>query len=439
MDHLELIILADDVTGAADSAARCVRAGLTATIEISLRAMEAGATPFHQPSTATQSHSEPMSAANVLALSTDSRFLPPALAAERVTAIARQLFQKQRQQHIAGGIPHCRWYKKIDSTLRGNMGAELAALLPLVTPAGQVPCAIIAPAFPAQQRSLVDGYLCYAQLPPRTRHLPTLLAEQCSLSVTTIGLATVRAGPPAISTALHAAQQNASSLIVVDAESDEDLTNLCIAAEETLPHALLCGSAGFVGMLAQQLANAKAHTSRAPDGVTIPKNSDKRHPMLVVVGSGSAMAHQQLDVVRQQRSVVVAAVDPVDPATLDMTELCASDNWREGTQPDVVLHLPKPSADVLLEGAVARQYVATLATAALRVLATMRPPTLLIVGGDTAVHLLQKMGIETLQVFCELLPGMPLTSGTTTTGVRYQIILKAGNHGDAETLLTLLT
>jgi uncharacterized protein YgbK (DUF1537 family) len=49
------------------------------------------------------------------------------------------------------------------------------------------------------------------------------------------------------------------------------------------------------------------------------------------------------------------------------------------------------------------------------------------------------LGITALQVEAELFPGMPLTTGLTADGQRYQIILKAGNHGDEETLATLFT
>ena len=95
---MALVIVADDVTGAADSAARCHYAGLPATIYLR-------PTPPPWPSGA-------------IAFSTDSRFLPPAEAAAQVRRLLAPL----------KGAPAI-WYKKIDSTLRGNLGAELDAML----------------------------------------------------------------------------------------------------------------------------------------------------------------------------------------------------------------------------------------------------------------------------------------------------------------------
>ena len=110
-----------------------------------------------------------------------------------------------------------------------------------------------------------------------------------------------------------------------------------------------------------------------------------------------------------------------------------------GSHAACALHLPPPLPHAQLEGALARQYAATLGAVAHQLIQQRQPRTLLLVGGDTAVHLLQLLGIETLQVDAELLPGMPLTSGTAANGQRYQIILKAGNHGDEQTLVTLFS
>lgn len=440
IEQLELIILADDVTGAADSAARCVRAGLRATIDLTLAAEILDHRADQQVSTTFRETHAYMVTTNVLSLSTDTRFLASATAAEQVEAIVTQLIQSEHTHRPPSASR--RWYKKIDSTLRGNIGAELAAMLPLVTPANQRPCAIIAPAFPAQQRTLIDGYLCYAQLPPRTHHLPTLLAQQCTLAITTIGLTTVRSGVEAVINALDTAQEQGAQLIVVDAESDDDLATLVRAVEGTVPYALLCGSAGLVGILAQRLISTPRGQQPQKDDDIIAEATaetiDKRYPMLAVVGSGSTMAHQQLAHLREHASATLIEIDP--SSAIEPQKGQREESSQRGAMPQsaIVLHLPKPQEGVALEGAVARQYAAQLAAAAQSMIVQLQPPTVLIVGGDTAVHLLQMLGIRRLQVIRELLPGMPLTVGTTATGARYQIILKAGNHGDPQTLAELL-
>ena len=390
---MHLFIVADDVTGAADSAARAHRAGLTATINV-----------LPQPA---------LPNTTVVALSTDSRFLSPAAAAQQVTALLQPLAVLAQDEQVI-------WYKKIDSTLRGNIGAELAAMLAAVTPAGRTPCAIICPAFPAQGRGLLNGALVYADAPAQAPHLPTLLAAQSALPLATVTLAEVRAGVTALQYTLTTLHQQGVQLLVVDGVTETDLAMICAAAT-LLPHALLCGSAGLVGVLAATLAPPESLAKRAPFPL--------RRPLLAVVGSGSSMAHRQIAALRGATTMAVIEVDPAIHV-LDLPT-------RISAAADCAFHLPRPQPDLPLEGEIARSHVQALTHLALTVLADRQPVTLLIVGGDTAVHLLTALGVAQLQVEEELLPGMPVCTGCNADGRSFTVILKAGNHGDAQTLVAL--
>ncbi|MEZ4678951.1 MAG: four-carbon acid sugar kinase family protein [Caldilineaceae bacterium] len=422
------MIVADDVTGAADSAARCRQAGLSAQIDLVAETA---------PRTGKL-------AADVVAFSTDSRFLPPQSAAAQV----RRLVTTLVADYPATAI---QWYKKIDSTLRGNIGSELAAMLPLVTPIGNRAHAIICPAFPAQARTLVGGYLAYAQLPPQTVHLPTLLRAQCDLTVGTLPLSTIRAGADAVCGALQELHSKGITLIVADGESEADLASLCEGASTTLPHALFCGSAGLVGVLAALVAKQAKNVSSAAQPQSIGTGFNAKpndRPLLSVVGSGSIMAQRQLAYLRNKGAALMLELDPAQSRDA-IRESVQARIVNVLAQPDVeqpsaiVVHLPPPTVDVQLEGAQARQSAALLTEAAAIVIEAMAltaspPIRLLVVGGDTAVHLLHRLGVGRLWVREEILPGMPLTEGNDQQGTTFQIILKAGNHGDEGTLATLL-
>lgn len=394
-----LLILADDVTGAADCAARCTGAGLPATIMLT------------QPTATTLP-------TGAVAISSDSRYLAPATAAARVQTWCGRLQGALSTPAI--------WYKKIDSTLRGNIGAELAAMLALTTPATQPPCAVISPGFPAHGRGLVGGYLAYAQAPHPPLHLPTLLQAQTTLPQTAVELAVVRAGITPSAAALIDGYRTGTQLFVVDGVTEADLSTIYQATQQALPHALFCGSAGLMGVIATALVAAQGETV----GTSIGSRPPLAYPILAVIGSGSVMAHRQLQQLRQASTVDIYEVDLAHQEQVSVVA-------GLGGQAACALHLPPPPPDAPLEGALARQYAATLCAVAQQVIQQRQPRTLLLVGGDTAVHLLQLLGIEKLQVEAELLPGMPLTTGTAADGQRYQIILKAGNHGDEQTLLTL--
>lgn len=389
-----LVIVADDLTGAADSAARGRKAGLAAWV-----LLEDAAWPDRlQPPAA-------------VALTTDSRHLPPEEAAARVTQALNQVPQLSNGQ----------WYKKIDSTLRGNIGAELDAMLAWL---GEGTIAVICPAFPAQKRGLEDGYLVHADTPPRSLHLPTLLREQSRHAVAAVDLAAVRAGSDRLETALLAAQEQGARLVVVDALEDQHLEAVVTAAQRALAAPLFCGSAGLVGVLSGQLAGP------ASAGTNTNLAQPPSGPVLGVVGSGSAMAHRQIAQVAQRDNVRVRSLDRTW-STVDVV--------GPGTQPagNWLLHLEPPASGLALDGSLARAEAARLADLTQVMVQRMRPASLIVVGGDTATYVLRVLGIRRLEVIEELLPGIPLAVGEDGRGEPHTVVLKPGNFGDDGTLAAL--
>src|SRR5215203_1780943 len=117
-----IAVIADDLTGAADTGVQFVHAGYRAAVFF--RATEMLADDL-----------------DAVAFDTDSRAMPAGFAAKRVVDAA----------HVARGARIV--YKKLDSTLRGNVAAELAAAL---GGARRDP-AVVAPAFPTAARTTVGG------------------------------------------------------------------------------------------------------------------------------------------------------------------------------------------------------------------------------------------------------------------------------------------
>jgi len=389
-----LLILADDLTGAADCAARCHQAGLPGTISL-----EPPTPPLPQ---------------GALAFTSDSRHLGPEAAAQRV------------RQAVAGlrDLP-AHWYKKIDSTLRGHLGPELDALLESL----DRPCAVICPAFPGQGRGLRAGYLVAPGVPDRSLHLPTLLRRQSQRRVA------FAPQSPHLAQDLAAARKQGAEFLVVDGLSRNHLARILDGVETALPQALLCGSAGLVGVWAERLAERRGPGS----GQEQARPSELPRPVLAVVGSGSAVAHQQmarlaesglgvdrLQVEGQVAEEAAGATAEAVAAQLDP----AQEIW--------LLHLPPPPDGTRLDGPQARRLAQALARAGMAAMAVRWPATLLLVGGDTATALLRELGVARLEVLAELEPGMPLCRGEDGQGRSLQVLLKAGSHGQAETLVRLL-
>jgi D-threonate/D-erythronate kinase len=123
----ELVVIADDLTGAADCAAPFV--------------------PLRSASVLLDAATE-WPGTDIVSVDTDSRYADPLTAAERVKAVVGQA------QALDALV-----FKKIDSTMRGNVATEVAAALNgLTSPShGLRPLAIVAPAFPARGRTTRGG------------------------------------------------------------------------------------------------------------------------------------------------------------------------------------------------------------------------------------------------------------------------------------------
>ena len=82
-------------------------------------------------------------------------------------------------------------------------------------------------------------------------------------------------------------------------------------------------------------------------------------------------------------------------------------------------------------------YVTQQAQAAVQAMARLRPDALVLVGGDTALHVLQALKVEKMAVRRELAPGIPLLQSAAGSG-ELPVVLKAGNHGNEATLVEIV-
>ena len=128
----KILILADDLSGAADCANAFIHSGLSAVVS------------FAESSSAVEG--------DVVAIDCDTRHLSPEQASVRVARMMRGHLDQGHGQLV---------FKKIDSTLRGNVAAEIAAVLEerRIAFAGEARIvAVLAPAFPSCGRTTIDGY-----------------------------------------------------------------------------------------------------------------------------------------------------------------------------------------------------------------------------------------------------------------------------------------
>ena len=166
-------------------------------------------------------------------------------------------------------------YKKVDSTLKGHIAAELAATRWAL---GDRPV-IFAPAFPAQGRITRDARLILDGK-PSSGDLRTMLAG-AGLPATSIDLKTVRGRRPV--DALRGAIGIGAQGLVCDAVTDQDLDRVAQAGLALRPRPLFVGSAGLARALARTLPGREP--ARRP---AIP-----RREVVTIIGSASPVSREQ--------------------------------------------------------------------------------------------------------------------------------------------------
>lgn len=411
---MRLVIIADDVTGAADTAARAFavtgQARFLATHSVEpLRNLPEGVT----------------------AISCDSRHLTPDSAKLRVAGMLSEI------PFAAGDV----WFKKIDSTLRGNIGAEIDAVDQALAQHGIRSTFVVSPGFPQQNRGMRDAMLVLRGTVRSDRCLPQIIAAQSGISLEHVPLEVVRSGDARLRSQLNELQAAGVRCVTIDGETSEDLERIVRVSAAALSHPCFCGSAGLLHAVAQNLTSAarpavKGTVSGSPSAAVAASVLQNRN-VLFVSGSASDMAHEQIDSLMSRNDVLIVRTAQEARSAVDFSAYRAV----------AVCHPVLANALSLGE---LRRHAKELAVRACGLAKDYRPGVLVLAGGDTAACVLEELNCHYCEVVAELSAGIPLCTATSSKAghagndersdnqTPYVIAFKSGNHGSAETLLHLL-
>jgi uncharacterized protein YgbK (DUF1537 family) len=392
----ELIVVADDFTGACEMGALFARA--------------------HAPVHVWLDHDAYGPAEPVTVIDTDTRNVSGEAASARIRALER----------VWSTVAPSRLYKKIDSTLRGPIGYEVEALRQ-ATRASHV---LIAPALPAQGRTTIAGHQLVRGVPieytpaandpvsaATTSHLPTLFHEHVGVTPGRVGCRTVDGGPEALARAVRQVFAQ-HPYCVVDAATEQHLQIIARASQALTENLVIVGTAG----LAQHLAAVLLPGERpAPQPRTTPVSNTAG--LLVLCGSMNPVNQQQLLHLRGATEASMLSIIITDDLDAD-TELLTHNLETRG----IILQAPdrhQPGKD----------YAALIARTVKQLLAKVRPRGIFATGGETARHTLQALSAKSVRVHGEVTPGVPIgiIQGGSADGV--PLITKAGGFGDEDTLL----
>ncbi len=407
------LILADDRTGAADAAIAFARRGLGTEVA------------WGDAACACRRGMPP----DVLSLDLASRRLPAAAAAAR---------HREALRSIAALSAGRAWtvFKKIDSTLRGQPAAEIAATLAASGTAQRPAIGILTPSFPATGRVTTGGRVHVNGRPLETTEIwreaaypaadLAAILSSAGLSSVLLPLTVIRAGAGPVLQALAALPSG--HVAICDAETEADLATIAAAGLAPGPSVVFIGSAGLAHAIANHLPS---RPSVPPD---VPPDAGG---ILVVVGSraeASRRAARSLAAVPGVRTFPATPRLLIDGAAAERSAFTASVTAGLRAGAAVLVEIAVGPGDAAVSDAAGP----SLATALAGLLAPAAPEMagLVATGGETAAALLDGLGVRGLRLLDEIEPGVAL--GLMIGGPGRPVATKAGGFGDAGSLLRIV-
>ncbi|WP_059104774.1 four-carbon acid sugar kinase family protein [Shouchella shacheensis] len=282
---MKIGVIADDLTGGNASGVRLAKQGFQVTTIV-----HSANLPAH-------------GSYDAVIMDTDSRYVEKEFARTRVARAMRQLNEWGATVFT----------KRIDSTMRGNIGEEIDEMLSHMRE--DAVCVLI-PSFPDSGRVMTGGYLLLDGVPlqetyvskdpvaPITKsYVPTLIAEQSKHAVGYVGLHAVLEGPESFYQAFLQELEKGKKLIVVDAVTNEQIEDVAEALTRS-DKPILCADSGPL---------------TASYGRALSRNHIKKATILVSVGSATSLTGTQLDYLIEKTGSAPVYVNPEPLASYTKT------------------------------------------------------------------------------------------------------------------------
>lgn len=422
---MKIAIIADDLTGANDAGVQLARQGVSTSVLLE----------FNRQLAREQ---------EAIVLDTDSRSVTSREAYRRVT---------EAGMYIRGQTEQGTVYKKVDSTMRGNLGSELDAMYDVFQP----DFVVLAPSFPQMGRIVRDGRLYVNGVPlhetdtardPKNPvndcYLPSLLKEQTARPIASIALEQLQGERERLLRTIKDAHHAGVPYLLFDAETESDLQQITDLFHSLSYRVIWWGSAGLANALSHKEGGKARHGQWKAD--SIPAEG----PALIVVGSVSSSSRKQLDSLLLQDRVAGVEMRPEAVLSADTREKelervvgLAVQAVQSGPYGVVLYSSGRPEEvdKTQLTGSrlglghreVSDQICQSLGRAASRVITQCGISQLVLTGGDTAKQVCLNLGALQIDLIDEVETGVPL--GKIHAGHEIRVVTKAGGFGSDEVLI----
>ena len=419
-------IIADDLTGANDTALQFHLRGANTKI-----LLDSEYIPKKKEET------------EVWAISTESRNIECTEAVGRIKNAVKSFTENFSFEY---------YYKKIDSTLRGNIAQETLTMLNIL----EYDAAIIIPAFPQEGRITVGGYHLLKGVPiGRTEvamdphspilesHIPTLLRSQLGEKekdlVGTIDLKTIMNGAGPILIKINELIKEGKKLIIADSTSITDIEQLALAIKKCDKKLLPAGTAAGAQVLGKCWL---AGIERVREPLKLEKL-----PKFIVSGTATNITAEQINKLEQSDDynnvnfIPLETADILDGVDNDITDRIVT-NLRSGVT--VVVHTSHLIANFdgfsddsfnaeLTKEKLSSKITDYLSELTKRVLQQINV-ILITLGGETSYKCCKAINSNELKLVDEVAPAISLCADENGRW----IVTKSGNLGNTRTLIEIL-
>jgi uncharacterized protein YgbK (DUF1537 family) len=414
----KLLVITDDFTGATDTGVQFSKKQLR-TIVITEKDLI----------------NKSLSNCDVLVIDTESRF-------DSKDTAYRKTFETGKIAK-ANNIKYI--YKKLDSTFRGNIGAEISGIMDSL----EIPHAIIVPALPSHGRTTRNGNVYVKgvileetevaddpKTPVKESYIPKIISHQTDKKTGVIHYDDVLSGKQSIIRSIQHLIDNGIQMIVIDAQEKDDLHIIASAIKEIQDNFLLVGSSGLAEYL--------------PEYFDLKKDNKCN---IIIAGSVSDVTRKQIDYVKEKLAVRLIDVEIeklfTNEQLKEKNRIIAVIKESSDKGEDIIIRSASSKAVVknsfeqgqvygLDKSKVSEAIAIFLGEIVRHIINEIKINGILFTGGDIAIKAAQCLQVSGTIIQDEIVPGVPYGHFIEEKYKNITIVSKAGGFGDEDAIFQVL-
>lgn len=337
-------------------------------------------------------------------------------------------------------------YKKVDSTLRGNIGTELDVIINELN----IDYCIFSPSFPEGKRITSEGRLIVEEIPlgysdyyegelnsEQASYISNILKEQSEINIEVINIDILESFNFNLIKIIDEFSIPRKSIIIFDSIENGDLKKIMLNSRQIAGKKIFAGSAGLASYL---IFNGKNKETKNKKEIL------KSERILIAAASRRNIVDKQIEELKEHNNflelkfdveALLKEYDDLISKYLEYLKNNIKDNKIVIIRPDPVFK-KKEKINKLIEennitfrklSIIIKNFTADLTKEILKIYNDF---DLLITGGDTAAGICNKLKIEELHIINELLPGIPISKVNSKAYGQFKIITKAGGFGNKD-------